>query len=115
MGLHRSVYSDHSPFADGGPDVPRHSPHIYNAALYKQAMFWDGRVYSVGEDEAGVMQIRTPENARFPDPNAGGNLLQAQARFPVTSNDEMRGFNHGYLPTGAAVREYIASRVRGTE
>lgn len=115
MGLHRSVYSDHSPFADGGPDVPRNSPPIYNAALYKQAMFWDGRVYSVGEDEDGVMQIRTPENARFPDPNAGGNLLQAQARFPVTSNDEMRGFNHGYLPTGADVREYIASRFRGTE
>lgn len=106
---------DKSPLADGGPNVPRNSQTIVNAALYEKAMFWDGRVSvmeGVQAPPGTTVAIRTPESGNNPDPNAGGSLLEVQARFPVTSPDEMRGFGHPELITGVDIRDRIIQRFR---
>lgn len=106
---------DFSPLADGGPNVPRNSQTIVNSALYKKAMFWDGRVFvmqGVEPPPGTTVAIRTPESGNNPDPKAGGSLLEVQARFPVTSPDEMRGFGHAELVTGEDVRNRIVERFR---
>ncbi len=82
---------------DGGPTVPRNAPTTFNLALWDQVLFHDGRVESLGktagkngDDGSG---IRTPDSAfGVADPNSGNTLVTAQARFPVTSPEEMRGF-----------------------
>ena len=83
-----------------GPLVPRNAPTTFNAALWDQVMFHDGRIESLGktlgangDDGYG---IRTPDRPwGYPDVLAGPNLVTAQARFPVTSEEEMRGFDFG--------------------
>ena len=120
------------PEADFGPNVPRNSPTTFNIAFYDKAMFWDGRVETVEystsrgyyepvltefENGSGA-QIRTPDS-HFggPDPLAGPNLTVAQARFPVTSVDEMRGFSPDAGATGRDIRARIANKLidRGWE
>jgi len=103
---------------EGGPPVPRNAPTTFNTALWDQFMFHDGRVESlaktVGANGAGDAGIRTPNSTSFgiADPLAGQNLVQAQARFPVTSREEMKGFNHETY-TDQTIREYLAGRVGG--
>ncbi len=100
--------------ADGLPNVGRHSQSVFNVGLYDAGMFWDSRVESIGK-EAGQngagSGIRTPDSAlNSADPNAGPNLVAAQARFPVTIPEEMRG---SLLP-GASdddVRDRLAARI----
>ncbi len=80
---------------DGQVLVPRNSPSTFNTALWDSFMFWDGRVESLGKipgaNGAGS-PIRTPSTPlNVADPNAGDNLVSAQAKFPVTSVAEMRG------------------------
>ncbi|MGB5397225.1 MAG: cytochrome-c peroxidase, partial [Gammaproteobacteria bacterium] len=90
---------------DGGPTVPRNAPTTVNIALWDQVLFHDGRVESLGktagangDDGSG---IRTPDSALgVADPNSGANLVAAQARFPVTSPEEMKGFNGTTALTG---------------
>ena len=69
------------------------------------------------ENGAGA-EIRTPDS-HFggPDPLAGPNLTVAQARFPVTSVDEMRGFSPDAGATGRDIRARIANKLidRGWE
>lgn len=80
------------------PIIARNAPTIFNAGLNTRAMFWDSRVEF---NRRG--QILTPDSnldprgRRLPDQNlpAGTTLAAAQARFPVTSPQEMRG---AYLP-----------------
>lgn len=65
--------------------IPRNAQPLFNLA-YKEweVLFWDGRVS--GTFETG---FNSPASDRLP---AGlDNLLAAQAMFPVTSRDEMRG------------------------
>jgi cytochrome c peroxidase len=78
---------------DGGPPVPRNSPTTFNTALWTRTLFWDGRIEVL--DSAGTRTPDSPFGA--PDPAvAGRTLLDAQARFPVTSVVEMRaGFLAG--------------------
>lgn len=67
--------------------VPRNSPTTFNVALWKKHMFHDGRVKKLGE-----YSIMTPDVALdTSDSLSGENLVQAQARFPITSAEEMRG------------------------
>lgn len=86
-----------APHYDGGPTVPRNAPTTFNIALWDQALFLDGRVESLGKTP-GVngddgIGIRTPDSVfNTADITAGDNLTIAQARFPVTSPEEMRGF-----------------------
>jgi cytochrome c peroxidase len=87
-----------------GPLVPRNAPTTFNSGIWDQVMFWDGRIESLGktplrngDDGYG---IHTPDRMfRYPDLDAGANLVEAQSRFPTTSEDEMRGFDFG-MDTG---------------
>ena len=102
---------------EGGPAVPRNAPTTFNVVAWDKFQFHDGRVESLdktpGANGSGASGIRTPDS-RFgvADPIAGNNLVQAQARFPVTSNEEMKGFNHT-LYTNQTIRELLAGRLAG--
>lgn len=107
---------DKSPLADGGPNVPRNSQPIFNVAFYQDAMFWDGRIFRMADFPAppgAPFAIRTPDSGNTPDQHAGASLLEAQARFPVTSPDEMRGYDHVGLVSSADVRDRIVARLQG--
>lgn len=101
---------------DGGPTVPRNAPTTFNIALWDQYLFHDGRVESLGKtpkmggnDGAG---IRTPD-VPFgeSDNDAGDNLVVAQARFPVTSPEEMKNFNNFDGTTNQEVRQNLEQRL----
>jgi cytochrome c peroxidase len=64
--------------------VPRNSPGLLNVGLGQNYIFWDGRV-----QEMGTRQFQTPAGAALP--SGLPNVLAAQAMFPVTNRDEMRG------------------------
>ncbi|MEM7218383.1 MAG: cytochrome c peroxidase [Pseudomonadota bacterium] len=100
---------------DGVPNVPRNSPTVFNLGLWDTSLFWDSRVESFGAEpgaNGSVSDIRTPDVAfGAADPDAGPNLAAAQARFPVTSAEEMRG--HAFEATGDndTVRAHLAARL----
>jgi len=100
---------------EGGPPVPRNAPTTFNVVGWDAVLFHDGRVESIaktaGKNGAGAEGIRTPDSALgVADPLAGQNLVQAQARFPVTSPEEMKGFNHD-IYDNQGIREFLAGRV----
>lgn len=101
---------------DGGPTVPRNSPTTFNLVFYTKSIFDDGRieVNPHGANEPIDNFIRTPDVPKGSnDLNAGSSLAQAQARFPVTSNEEMRGFVFQSGNNNQAVRDALAARLRG--
>ncbi len=76
--------------------IPRNANALFNLSQV-EVMFWDGRVS--GTSAAG---FRTPAGAELP---AGlTSALAAQAMFPVTSRDEMRG-QAGDLALDGSVNE----------
>ena len=101
---------------DGGPTVPRNSPSTFNIALWDSVLFHDGRVESLGKtpnmagsDGSG---IRTPDvTFGEADIHAGQNLAAAQARFPVTSNEEMKNFSNFDGTDNVQVRENLQLRL----
>lgn len=102
--------------ADGGPTVPRNAPTTFNIALWDAVMFHDGRVESLGKtahkNGADGRGIATPDSGYgVADPTAGPNLVAAQARFPVTSKEEMRGFRFAADRPNAVVRAKLAVRL----
>lgn len=119
-GRRLDVLRDRDPQADGGPNVPRNAQTVFNVALYNRAMFHDGRVFvlDAAEVPGGMGQsLRTTdselaiEDITLP-PDFG--MLEAQALFPVTSTNEMRG-RHRFsnLLTNADVRARLVARLRG--
>lgn len=100
--------------ASGIPNVPRNAPTTFNIGLWDSALFMDSRVESFGK-EAGqngaASGISTPDSGfNVQDLNAGANLVVAQARFPVTSVEEMRG----ELEAGQSndvLRAHLAARI----
>lgn len=90
------------------PGVPRNAPTTFNIGLWKQFMFHDGRV---AQTEAGITTPDVPYPQ--PDPRAGGNLVHAQARFPVTSDHEMRGETFDAGGTAQSCRDSLAERLGG--
>ncbi len=77
-------------------NVPRNAPTTFNIGLWDQVLFHDGRIESLGKTPGrngdDGLGIRTPDTPfGEPDPAAGDNMAVAQARFPVTSVEEMRG------------------------
>ena len=65
--------------------IPRNAQPLFNLGYLEwEVLFWDGRVS--GSFQAG---FNTPASDRLP--SGLDNLLAAQAMFPVTSRDEMRG------------------------
>jgi cytochrome c peroxidase len=102
---------------DGGPTVPRNAPTTFNIALWDKVLFHDGRVECLSTSTQNCVggNIRTPDSAfGATDTNAGANLAVAQARFPVTSAEEMRGFVFESGNTNAAVRTHLQNRFNGT-
>lgn len=101
---------------DGDFTVPRNAPTTFNIALWDQGLFWDVRVESLGkapgangDDGRG---LRTPDSFfDTADPEAGDNLPTAQARFPVTSADEMRGFDFVAGGTNVELRTALEARL----
>ena len=76
------------------PMVPRNSPTVFNLGLNNRALFWDGRVER--RRNGAIITPDSPldqQGRPLRDPNLPTNtsLAAAQARFPVTSPEEMRG------------------------
>jgi cytochrome c peroxidase len=68
----------------GGRFLPRNTADLYNRGLFPvSSLFHDGRV------EVDQGNLRTPAGSDFPP--GLSSLLAAQAMFPVTGRDEMRG------------------------
>lgn len=100
----------------GHPNVPRNAPTTFNMSLWDAAIFWDGRIESLSKQpgkNGSVGGIRTPSSALgVADPAAGSNLVAAQAKFPVTSHDEMRGDLAG-TEANSYVWTHLAGRLGG--
>lgn len=65
--------------------VPRNSPDVFNRGTPEWVtMFWDGRI-------SGSPEMGFTNPAGMMLPHGLDNILAAQAMFPVTSLDEMRG------------------------
>ena len=101
---------------DGLPNVPRNAPTTFNLGVWDRVLFHDGRVESLDPSpgsNGAHGAIRTPDSAfGLADAAAGANLAAAQARFPVTSVEEMRA---GLLPgaRNEALRDRLAARLGG--
>jgi len=101
---------------DGGPTVPRNAPTTFNVGLWDEVLFHDGRVESLTKTTGvnGAGGIRTPDSSfGVADPAAGPNLAAAQSRFPVTSNEEMRGHDYQSGNTNAQLRTALEERMKG--
>ncbi|MFC3153563.1 cytochrome-c peroxidase [Litoribrevibacter euphylliae] len=101
---------------DAEPTVPRNAPTTFNIALWDQVLFHDGRVESLGKtakmNGADGVGIRTPDSLfGSADLNAGRNLTEAQARFPVTSAAEMRS-DYELGGTNDELRARLQARLR---
>ena len=94
---------------DGDLTVPRNAPTTFNIAFWKKRLFWDARLETLDEPGEG---IRTPDSHfGTGDPNAGETIVAAQARFPVTSVEEMRGFEFVENGTNDEVRTALEKRL----
>jgi cytochrome c peroxidase len=98
------IASNTDPHATPGPNVPRNSPTVFNVALYHQTIFYDGRLRFV--KALGV--FRSPESSR----DSGRDLLAVQARLPIASESEMRGFVQLRHAPADVVRNAIIERLR---
>lgn len=93
---------------DGGFHVPRNAPTTFNSALYRESLFWDSRISQLDNG------IRTPDTSvNTADSNAGDSLLTAQAKFPVTSVEEMKTERFETGSSNEAVRGHLAARIGG--
>lgn len=106
--------------AHGGstnPNVPRNAPTTFNIALWDEVLFLDGRVESLTKDRGqngAAGGIRTPDTAlNIADASSGVNLVEAQARFPVTSAEEMRGLVFEAGNSNDDVRVHLSNRLSG--
>lgn len=115
------VHAATAPHWDGGPTVPRNAPTTFNVVCLDEVQFHDGRVESLDKiagangafDPATGEGIRTPDSPfGEPDPDAGGNLIWAQARFPITSPEEMRGFDFAAGEDNDTLRARLEARFR---
>lgn len=86
---------------NGDFTVPRNAPTTFNSALYGRGLFWDSRVAQLDGD------IQTP------DGSTGGSLLAAQAKFPVTSNEEMKTDSFESNSDNNTIRGHLAARIGG--
>jgi cytochrome c peroxidase len=97
------------------PEVPRNAPTVFNSGFWDRGLFHDSRVESlnfVAGTNGSNGNIRTPDsNLNTADVSAGQNMVAAQARFPVTSAEEMRGTNFESGNSNAEVRNHLAARM----
>lgn len=99
----------------GIPVVPRNSPTVFNVALLDNGLFWDSRIESLGKEtgqNGAASGISTPDSGfGIADSNAGSNLVTAQARFPVTSDDEMKTADFENGSSTDVIRQHLAARL----
>ena len=100
---------------NGLPEVPRNAPTVFNTGFWDRGMFHDSRVESlnvVAGSNGANGNIRTPDSSfNTQNINAGQNMAAAQARFPVTSAEEMRGTQFESGNSNEAVRNHLAARI----
>ncbi len=81
--------------------IPRNAPEIFNRGSAEwTTMFWDGRIQTLADGT-----IDTPADEETPD--GLDNVVAAQALFPITSADEMRG-SKGDLDINGTLNEIAA-------
>jgi cytochrome c peroxidase len=101
--------------SSGLPEVPRNAPTIFNAGLWDTSLFLDSRVESIGKEpdtNGSISGIRTPDSDFLViDTNAGANLTAAQARFPVTSTEEMKSDQFEADSDNDTIRNHLAARI----
>jgi cytochrome c peroxidase len=101
--------------SEGEPLVPRNSPTIFNVGLWDASLFWDSRVESIGKERfqnGAASGISTPDSGfNVVDNNAGANLVAAQAKFPVTSVEEMKSTAFEIGSNNQQIREHLAARI----
>jgi len=76
------------------PSVGRNAPTVFNIALLNRSLFWDSRVERTPNGQIVTPDSELDQNGRRrPDANLAPDttLAAAQARFPVTVPNEMRG------------------------
>ncbi len=99
----------------GVPLVPRNSPTIFNIGLLDSGLFMDSRVESLSKapgENGEASGIRTPDTSfGVADTDAGVNLVAAQAKFPVTSVDEMKTAEFEPFGDNDAIRYHLAARI----
>jgi len=81
LGVHRKLKSG------AVASVPRNAPTTFNVTFWKKVLFHDMRIEKIGDEGIHTPDLEYPKI----DLLAGENLVQAQARFPITSPEEMRG------------------------
>ncbi len=115
-------------WGDAAPNEARNAPTTFNVALWQRYLFHDGRigqlvggkdktpsdVYSSNAALNKTVGITTPD-VPFPRPDhwAGQNLVQAQARFPLVSVEEMRGEDFNSTANNGTYRSKLAARLGG--
>lgn len=101
MGIHKEIKGRKS------PQVPRNAPTTFNVTFWKKSMFHDMRIERLPDNNIHTPDVSYP----FPDPLAGETLVQAQARFPITSADEMRS---SYMDSSfnQTLRRALADRLK---
>lgn len=104
--LHASSGTHH----DGGPTVPRNAPTTFNIGLWEKFQFHDGRIEQLTETS-----VRSPDSAfNEADVNSGSSIVSAQARFPVTSPEEMKGFVFENSSNNEETRSALVERLKTT-
>jgi cytochrome c peroxidase len=115
LGPSRLLQPNTDGVAKDGPNVPRNAPTTFNIAFYSRAMFHDGRMFVLDGAHAANGQgqlIRSPDSIGLnQDPAAVPNLTAAQARFPITSQFEMRGFGELANMDNEATRDALGQRL----
>lgn len=89
------------------PRVPRNAPTTFNVTFWKKSMFHDMRITRLSKQEIHTPDVPYPES----DVLAGENLVQAQARFPITAVNEMR---NDFMDTSynQTLRRQLATRLK---
>lgn len=119
-GLQRHLKNQQAPL------VPRNALTTFNAAAWQWNLFHDGRVELLLDGKSklntspynnkmlGGNGITTPDVAYPRDDHwAGENLVQAQTRFPLVLQEEMRGGDFSPGVANSAYRSKLAQRLGG--
>lgn len=101
LGKHREIKDQ------GQPLVPRNAPTTFNVTFYKKLMFHDGRIERLDKHSIHTPDVSYPKD----DPLAGDTLVQAQARFPITSAEEMRN-EYLHSSYNQTLRRALADRLK---
>ncbi len=105
--LNPGVLGPHRKLKSGEPKVPRNAPTTFNVAFYKKALFHDARIERLDKDNIHTPDVNYPQA----DPLAGETLVQAQARFPITSSAEMRA-DYMKSSLNQTMRRALADRLK---